>query len=285
MKKPYLLPLIFIALFFGCGDNSEDPSPATTPDTYLERVTTYLAKYQYGKLSSYKTEWESTTFSQKGDTIETVSRGTYKLDPDESFPTTESYSYNNGKISEKTVASLLGGTRRHVYSYTSDQLSEIKIYRQAGLSEIQEYEYSGGNKPSRMISKSSAADQYPTIHEYTYDGRGNMIAKQTTYTRNNDGGKKMWEYNSKNNVTKVSYHANDKTEAVVYQLLEYKYDGDKIKEHEFSTWFSLRFQKRVYHYDDEGRISTVDVYEETDHHSRNYEQIGVIYYEYNYKDK
>ncbi|WP_162055036.1 hypothetical protein [Pontibacter pamirensis] len=285
MKKLYLIPFLFLSLLIGCGETSEDPAPTTDPDTYLQSVNTYLAVYEYGKPSSYKRNWESTVFNQEGDTIETVLRGEHTVDPSRSFERTVSYTYNNGKISEKTISSLLGGTRRLVYSYTGERLSTITIYGQNGITDIQEYEYSGGGKPSKMVSKSSAADKYPTIHEYTYDGRGNMIGEETTYTRDNAGGKKMWEYDSKNNVTKVAYLSKGDTEAVIYKLSEYKYDGDRIAENEFSTLGTLNFQKRVYHYDDKGQITTVDVYEETDHHSRNYEQKAVISYEYNYEDK
>ncbi|AHW62346.1 hypothetical protein FH5T_19945 [Draconibacterium orientale] len=157
------------------------------------------------------------------------------------------------------------------------------FFNENGLVEKYEYKYQNGDKkPKQMLSWWMFFDHDPTTHTYTYDNNGNMTEDSIDYSTI-PYGILMWKYDSHNNMIEESYYSADDDKTTIQDIRSYNYDSNgKIQEYIFSSWYTLYFQKYIYQYLDDGKISEINVYESTNGQDGIFEQKGIIKYEYNY---
>ncbi len=294
MKKLItILSLILFAtlIISSCSKETITPDEEYPDKKYLESFTVYATPFKYGLAAeSDKFEYEIVLFNPDSTIKKKACRVKLDFTPtflcDIAWGSEENF-YENGILKEQIVWHGLmpwtGFQERKVYSYSDNLLSSIYVYDEWGLAEKDIYEYSGSNKVSRMLHYSSTYDfENPTIHVYSYDTNGNMIRDSFDY-KDNSYGILEWEYDSFNNMIKESYYSSSSGNTSVQQIRKYTYDNEgRIIQCIFS--YSYNFRKYLYQYLDNGLISKVDVFESTNGIDGNFEQKGILKYEYNYKD-
>lgn len=296
MKTRYLLPLLLCLWLLSCKDK-EAPAPtvADSPKpkgTHLQRVQVYMALLKYGRPDLIrKIEWEYETYTPEGLVESKQFRPDYSLDLTYNNPRVEQNKYDKGVLREKIEINR-GAYRRNVYTYTNNRLTLRDAYNDPedrdGPLEKYTYEYAGGDRPSKMHAFWGTYNGDPmsgdtlATQEYTYDSRGNLITQRAIFYRGKEAFH-FFEYDHFNNMTKKSFASTDNPIPVVHQIIEYKYDSKgRTSEREHTTLGEVNFQKYVYHYDEDDKITSIDVYEEKRKNSRDYEQKAVFYYEYTY---
>lgn len=296
MKTLYLFPLLFSLWLVSC-KKEEIPTPPDTDTakpkgTHLQRMTVYMIPFVYGEPSPLrKIEWGYETYTPEGLMASKRFRPDYSLDLAYNNPRIEQNTYEKGVLRQK-VEMNRGAYRKNVYTYTNNLLTLREAFNDpegtGGPLEKYTYEYAGGDKPSKMHSFWGSFNGDPlsgdtlNTHAYTYDSRGNLLTERTIFGPGNEVAY-YFEYDHHNNITKKSFASSEKPTPVVLQILEYRYDSEgRISEREHSTLGELNFQKYVYHYDKEDRISYIDVYEENRLQKREYEQKAVFAYTYTY---
>ncbi len=281
MKKILLIQVLFTFIFFSCSkDDFEEPNPT---DKKLESFTAYMVPFRYGQPSeSSKFIWEAEEYDNQGNLKTRKYRSNYDFDTEDNWLNTDDYVYENNILKEK-IEDKLFWTRRYVYSYSNNLLSKTDVYDEDGLVEKYEYKYQNGDeKPKQMLYWWMFFDNEPTTHTYTYDGHGNMIKDSIDYSTI-PYGILMWKYDSHNNMIEESYYSADDDKTIIQDIRSYNYDSNgKIQEYIFSSWYTLYFQKYIYQYSDDGKISEINVYESTNGQDGIFEQKGIIKYEYNY---
>jgi len=294
LKMKKLITILVLILFAtliisSCSKETIIPDEKYPDKKYLESYTVYATPFKYGLASeSDKFEYEIVLFNPDS-TIKKKTRRV-KLDFTPTFLCdiawgSEENFYENGILKEQIVWHGLmpwtGSQKRKVYSYSDNLLSSIYVYDEYGLDEKYIYEYSGNRKVSRMLHYWSDS-QNPRIHVYSYDTNGNMIRDSIVYI-DNSYGIKEWECDSFNNMIKESYYSSSSGNTSVQQIRKYTYDNEgRIIQCIFS--YSYYFRKYLYQYLDNGLISKVDVSESTNGIDGNFEQKGILKYEYNYED-
>ena len=290
MKK--LITILSLILFTtliisNCSKETITPDEENPNKKYLESFTSYMIPYKYGQASeSDKYKWEIVLFNPDS----TIKKRAHKAIGftvwDISWNSEENL-YENGILKEQIewhgLSPWTGYQERKIYSYSDNLLSSIYVYGERGLTEKDIYEYSGSNKVSRMFHYSLFDDfENPTIHVYSYDTNENMIKDSIVYKTTY--GILEWEYDSFNNMIKESYYSSESGRTSVQKTRKYNYDNEgRIIQYIFSYSYS-DFQKYLYQYLDNGLISKVDVYESTNGIDGNFEQKGILKYEYNYED-
>ncbi|MBA7516163.1 hypothetical protein ES705_08208 [subsurface metagenome] len=281
--------ILFVTLIISsCSKETITPDEEYPDKKYLESFTAYMIPYKYGLASeSDKYKWEIVLFNPDSTIKKRAHRSTLGFTAWDIAWDSEENFYENEMLKEQIAWHGLipwtGSRERKVYSYSDNLLSSIYVYGELGLTEKDIYEYSGSNKVSRMFHYSLFDDfENPTIHVYSYDTNGNMIRDSIDY-KYNSYGILEWEYDSFNNMIKESYYSSSSGNTSVQKIRKYTYDNEgKIIQYIFS--YSFNFQKYLYQYLDNGLISQIDVFESKNGIDGNFEQKGILKYEYNYKD-
>ena len=282
MKTNFFLYCFVAFIISSCSKETIIPD-----EKYLESCTNYMIPYKYGQASeSDKFKWEIVLFNPDSTIKKRAHRVNFNLSPDWNSWDSEENFYENKMLKEQIAWQGLipwtGLRERKVYSYSDNLLSSIYVYGEKGLTDRYIYEYSGNSKASRMLYYWMDYEN-PTIHFYSYDANGNMIRDSIVYTTI-PYGILEWEYDSFNNIIKESYYSSETGHTSVQKIRKHTYDNEgRIVQYIFS--YSYDFQKYLYQYLDNGLIFKVDVFESTNGIDGNFEQKGILKYEYNYKDK
>ena len=269
MNKLFLPLLTVLVLLASCSKDSD-------PEIYLKSVTSYMTPYQNGSpVPEARFKWGGETYNPQG----LLYKKEYRISkrPQEMHNSLhwEIHTYQNGllhDISFYHTPNQVGSNgfyQRYEYVYTSRKLSVMNTYNEAGLFTTYTYSYDSGEKPAQM-EITYVKETNPTgtrrIYTYTYDGRGNLI-KQVLEAGDFYTETTHWEYDARGNLTK-EYSSDTWSEDVwVRTLIKYTYDTKgRIAEREFSENGMQRFQKWIYHYDDNSQeqpdqIKSIDVYE------------------------
>ncbi|MBA7544363.1 hypothetical protein ES705_36718 [subsurface metagenome] len=312
MKKIITIPVLILfatLIISSCGNKK-----IISDEKYLESLTIYMIPYKYGQASeSDKYKWEFVSFNPDS----TIKRKEHITDfgfssGDLYYLEFENNVYENGLLKEKIEGEVIdtsfiklfqrkaycllmekweiegeiGDTIYHgrtVYNYSNNLLSNVNVYYESGLAEKSTYEYSGNNKVSRMLHYDWFNDfENSYTHVYSYDTNGNMIRDSVAHP-NYPYFIFIWEYDSFNNMIKKSFYSSEKGNTTVREIRKYTYDNEgRIIQYIFSDHDD--FQKHLYQYLDNGLISKVDIYESKNGIEGNFEQKGILKYEYNYKD-
>lgn len=268
--------LVFVLIIFGC--EKEQSALEDESEKQLKSIEATMVPYKYGE-PSYIDEftWEFKEFDSKGRLVK------YRYKPDwdltsafYSFLKEETYKYNDkNQLIEKTT-----DIRRHVYEYNNNLLHKETEYSEHGIWYIYVYEYNGDTLPSGMQSYYESLNNPSISYMYKYDSQKNRIEEYIQYS--DSYGILTWEYDSHNNMTKETYFSSEKDRTTVQKIQQFKYDSeDRITEFISSGAYMLEYFKQVYSYKDR-LIDEISVFEANDINS-SYEQIGVIYYNYEYQ--
>jgi hypothetical protein len=235
-----------------------------------------MIPFEYGVANEYnKFTWERVTFNNDSSIKSRQYRANYNFDPNDNPLWEQDNSYENGLLQEQIEYTT--SRRRNVYSYQNSLLSQIESYGESGLVEKFVYEYSESDNPDRMLEYFIYFDEPTLIHNYTYN-QYNILVKDSIDYGDGDSGVLLWEYDSHNNMVKETY---DNT---VQVIRKYNYElNDRISQYIFNSWFPiLEFQKYLYTYSENGQIEQIDVFQSSNGIDGNYEQKGIIKYEYVY---
>ena len=296
MKTTPLFLLLLCLWLVSCKDEgAPTPSIIESPKptgTRLQSVKVYMVPLKHGRPDLLrKIEWEHETYTPEGFVESRQFRPDYSLDLAYNNPRNEMNTYDKGVLKEKVEINR-GAYRRNVYTYTNTLISLRDAYNDPedrnGPLEKYIYEYAGGDKPSKIhffwgsYNGDPASGDTLSTQMYTYDSRGNIITDRTIFST----GKEVtyfFEYDHYNNMTKKSTTSTDHPTPIVQQIVEYKYDSNgRMSEREHSTLGESNFQKYIHHFDEDNRITSIDVYEEIRAHSRNYEKKALFLYVYTY---
>lgn len=277
-KRPFILLAFFAIIASSC---SKDTDMAASVK-YLESYTAYMIPFKYGQADEHsKFKWESASFNEDSTIRNKEYRMNNNFDPATNLLFSESYTYSNGVLNEKTEHTF--SSERSEYSYSNNRLSGINVYGENGLVEKYIYEYLADSKNAyKMLYWTTYFDIEPTTHVYTYDINGNMV-KDSIHYKTIPYGIIYREYDLHNNMTKESYYSSESGNTSVQAIRNYTYDSKgKVLQYVFST---IWFQKYIYQYSDNGLISQIDVFESKNGIDGSYEQKGILKYEYNYKER
>lgn len=280
-KQSYLFFLLSLIL----SSCSKEPGPDIQSDKYLENLTVYMVPFKFGEANeSSKFKWEYISFNLDSTIKKKEYRANYDFDPSTNSLWSEENTYANGLLKEQIEYKT--SKRRKVYNYSNEVLTNIDVYSEDGLLEKYKYEYLNNSKKAyRMQYWWYFFDKEPTTHVYTYDSKENMVKDSIDYSTIPYGILK-WEYDSNNNMVKESYFSSDTKKTTVQKISRYMYENKgRISQYIFSSFYTIYFQKYVYQYLDNGLISSINVFESTNGIDGNYEQKGILKYEYNYKEK
>jgi len=267
-----VLILLTISCTYSCNKDLVTPPQGKLK---LKGTTAYFIPFKFGLPSeSSKTILETKEYDLDGNLIK------YEYDDIDHF--IEDYVYLNGLLKEKTVSNIIDILSRHVYSYQDGKLSSEFVYDEDGLHEKYIYDYYvNEDVPFKMSYWWEYFDNSPTTHHYSYDSNHNLTKDSISYSSTIPYGILFWEYDSHNNKTKESYYSSENKMTTVQYTSYYTYQSDgKIKEFIFPpNWH--KFTKYIYIYDIE-RISQIDVFESDNGIDGDFEQTGIIEYEYSY---
>lgn len=280
MKNKILILIFFSVIsILGCKKESDTPKIK-----YLQSFTAYMIPFKYGQASeSSKFVWESKTFNSDSTIKQWEYRANHDFEPEKNELWSEDYAYENGVLKEKTETKT--SIKRNVYSFSNSKLLNINVYNENGLLEKYDYKYSNSDSKADTLHYYWMYFDKPTTHVYSYDSNSNMIKDSINYY-SIPYGVLTWEYDSHNNMTKETYYSSENDKTTVQEIRKYSYNSDgKITQYIFSSWYTIYFQKYIYEYLDNGLISQILVYESTSGIDGNYEQKGILKYDYNYVEK
>lgn len=280
MKNKQIFLIFFLVVtIWSCNKESDGPKIK-----YLQIYTTYMIPFKYGQASeSSKFIWESKTFNPDSTVKHWDYRANYDFDPMTNYLWSEENTYENGILKEKIETTT--STKKNTYNYSNNQLVNISVYNENGLIEKYDYKYSNSDNKADTLHYYWMYFDKPTTHVYSYDSNGNMIKDSINYY-SIPYGVLTCEYDSHNNMTKETYYSSENRKTTIQVIRNFVYgSGGKISQYIFSSWYMIYFQKYIYQYLDNGLISQISVYESTTGIDGNYEQKGILKYEYNYAEK
>ena len=154
---------------------ASEPEPEKIPVYELVESKIYSSTYTY---SDFVLDEDGRVLEKK---VSGSENGTYTYEYDD-----------EGRVIAENYTSRSGSYDNYTYTYNEFGLKATEVESSSGIRDgntfVYDYEYDDQNRPVKMTSVNTAADNYSMLYTYEYDENGNVaVETQTTYADGLDG--------------------------------------------------------------------------------------------------